>query len=55
LPIDFKIEELCFLGVGYPQYFNFLKHALLFLFFLFLTSGIYGSFANYSYGSACLN
>ena len=47
-----NIDKLAYIGPGYPLFFLFSKYAILILSTIFLVSGLYGLYSNYS-GTAC--
>lgn len=53
LPISCNLDELKFLGSGFPLFYNYIKYCLLILSVLFLTTSIYNIVTNAVYGHFC--
>lgn len=47
-----SLDKLAYMGPGYPLFFLFSKYAVVILTAIFLVSGLYGLYSNYS-GTAC--
>ena len=53
LPISCNLEDLKFLGSGFPLFYNYVKYCLLILTVLFLTTSVYNIVTNVAYGHFC--
>lgn len=48
-----KLDELAYLGPGYPLYFDFVKFCGVLLISIFISSGAFNLFTNFYYGDDC--